>query len=744
MKKRKINKAARKALELLEDRRLMSAITFSGGNLQLQGDSNQSNAFLIRAASQDRVLAFANLSGLVEPDSAVTDVVIHTGNEADTVSVNADVVTPVEVIDNTGKITWVNPGDTKVFPASNATNNPADGASGNGGNPGTTGPGTTDPNGGKKSPGGSTSSTGGTPTGTTGGSPSSGPSTTPTTTSDGTSAQISFTSPQSFYAGLSAHVNALSSTLGAGTVLTATYTWDFGDAGSAYNQLVGFDAAHQYNTPGTYTITLSITDANGQTSTSTQQVTVLSTSALRTIYVSPTGNDANSGATPDQAIQSIGQLNNLLGDNTIVYFQSGGTYTFSSGNGINVNHFQNVEITSYGSGAQPILFYNGGYEFGDFIAIQSASNGILVNGLTFDSIYPKNNDVNPIPTGVSLQGTNINVTNCTFYNVGDDTDMSLSPTNVLIQGNSSPSPTGLNGYFAWVQGSDISIIGNTVANSLGEHIVRVSGSGAVRTLIEDNTFSNVKDAGGDANNIGKGTIVLQVGSYAYVYGNTIPSGPIGVGPLSLGTYVTNNASFSYAVFDSNITSDTILFQPNALHVIAKNNVLYENSTTGGFVVNSTAVVSSTDTWQVQDLTLVNNTVIDSATTGSFLSIFHGESQGIVMDNNLFIDPGFQTGGGQGLIRDFNNDLASFTEIKDNVWALPSPSAWAQGGFFYVNVNPGVQSGYITPQEWEAMPLGNDTYATGDVYTNVDLTQTYQVGTVTAGSTLLNAELAAAA
>jgi hypothetical protein len=743
-------------LENLESRVLLSAVTpvLKSGVLTVTGYANEKNTISVAlSANHQSIVATVDGSSATFATNSVSMIQVNAGSRSDSISIDSNLTVGEGlsegngIYDPTGKAASAGAGASGSTSGTPSTGGSSSGSTSKGGtstgsssggsstgtSTGGKGTSTGSTSGGTSSggsPSGSTSkgSTGGTSSGgttTSGGSTSSGKGSTGSTsggsttvspavseTADGTSALISFTSSQTFVAGLSVHVNALSSKLGAGTVLNATYSWNFGDNGSAYNTLVGFDAAHKYNSPGTYTITLQVTDSNGQLSTSSQKVTVQSTSSFRTIYVSPSGNDANSGASPQQAIRSISALNNLLGSNTLVYFQAGGTYTFSSGNGINVNHFQNVEITSYGSGAQPILFYNGAYEFGDFIAIQSGSNGILVNGLTFDSIYSNNGDVNPIPTGVSLQGTNINVTNCTFYNVGDDTDMSLSPTNVLLQGNSSPSTTGLNGYFAWVEGSDISIIGNTVANSNGEHIVRVSGNGADRTLIEDNTFSNFK----------KGTIVLQVGSYAYVYGNKIPVGPMGVGPLSLGTYLTENASFNYAVFDSNVTSDAILFQPNSFHSIAKNNVLFESGINGGFVVNSEAVVSSTDTWQVQDLTLTHNTVIDNSSAGSFLWIYHGESQGINLDNNLFIAPDFTS----QVVNVFNNDLNSFTQIKDNVWALPTVGWWAQGGFFFVNTQNGTRSGYLTPQEWESTRLANGSYPTGDIFENVVAGSNYSV------------------
>jgi hypothetical protein len=57
-------------------------------------------------------------------------------------------------------------------------------------------------------------------------------------------------------------------TLGGGLPHTASYRWDFGDTSStsAYNVLPGFNAAHVYDTPGNYTLTLRVTNENGEQS----------------------------------------------------------------------------------------------------------------------------------------------------------------------------------------------------------------------------------------------------------------------------------------------------------------------------------------------------------------------------------------------------------------------------------------------------------------------------------------------
>ena len=52
------------------------------------------------------------------------------------------------------------------------------------------------------------------------------------------------------------------------------WSWNFGDPASASDASSLRTPTHQYSTHGTYTVTLQVRDADGQTATSTQQVTV--------------------------------------------------------------------------------------------------------------------------------------------------------------------------------------------------------------------------------------------------------------------------------------------------------------------------------------------------------------------------------------------------------------------------------------------------------------------------------------
>ena len=116
-------------------------------------------------------------------------------------------------------------------------------------------------------------------------------------------------------------VHALASILNGGTPLTASYQWNFGDGSSEYNTLTGWNAAHTYNTPGTYSVTLTLTNQSGKTSVLIVPVTVTA-AVRRTIYVDSTlGNDNNSGSTIQSPIKTIDKVIKLLGSNTQVLFR---------------------------------------------------------------------------------------------------------------------------------------------------------------------------------------------------------------------------------------------------------------------------------------------------------------------------------------------------------------------------------------------------------------------------------------
>lgn len=61
---------------------------------------------------------------------------------------------------------------------------------------------------------------------------------------------------------------------GPGAAPLVAWSWNFGDPNSATNTSTQPDPSHQFSAPGSYTVTLTVRDGYGQTSTTTAQVTV--------------------------------------------------------------------------------------------------------------------------------------------------------------------------------------------------------------------------------------------------------------------------------------------------------------------------------------------------------------------------------------------------------------------------------------------------------------------------------------
>lgn len=545
--------------------------------------------------------------------------------------------------------------------------------------------------------GGTTGTGGGTTTGTGGGTTTTGGGSIPSNSTAVAPTPLIVALATTVSAGNAIHVNAMSSTLGAGTPLTARYEWDFGDATGKYNKLVGYNAAHIYDTPGTYTISLRIYNEARGTAMRTMTVTI-TPAARGAIYISPTGNDANDGSTTATAVRTVARADALLAKrpNIDVLFQRGATYDFYDTLALRNN---NIRVSAYGTGNNPVLRWAGGLTVATMIRCEATTQQSIIENLTFDSIY-NGTDGNRegMPFAIKPNNTQIAIRNNTFLNVGMAVQTNGRPTGILIQDNNCPLITGVRNYFVWGEGSDFTVLGNTVVNTTREHTIRLKG--VDRILVAYNDLNNIDRTSVDSLDIAKSSLAIQKGSYAWVTNNTI-RGNWSVGPLGGADGLTDTgARWNYAVIENNLSTTTTLFvNHGAQHVMIRNNIMQAKD---GIAIQVQGYNTQYNR-QVSDLTIVNNTGINDGTQGRFLNV-EGYVDGITLTGNLYKSDNMFVGS-YGTSAVFINDssLRSFRTIANNVWPTPTVSLWIKVNIGYaVNIlgsnmsNLGV---YLDPTEW---------------------------------------------
>jgi hypothetical protein len=141
------------------------------------------------------------------------------------------------------------------------------------------------------------------------------------------------------------------------------YAWDFGDSqsgnwtsdGKSKNKALGHLAAHVYDQPGRYTVTLQITAPNGQQYSYSQTIDVQAFSGT-TYYVAASGNDLNNGLSESAPLRTFEKAMSFAKTNTRIRFKRGDSWNTSYGASINAAGPGLVD--SYGSGALPKITAN--------------------------------------------------------------------------------------------------------------------------------------------------------------------------------------------------------------------------------------------------------------------------------------------------------------------------------------------------------------------------------------------------
>lgn len=503
--------------------------------------------------------------------------------------------------------------------------------------------------------------------------------------------------------GLVVNVDALSSTFGVGTAISSTYAWDFGDTGSAGNDLVGWNAAHVYDKTGTYQVSLTITNSAGESATVSQSVTIAA-STRNTVYVdSVAGSDSNNGSA-SAPLQTVAAAFAHLTDNTEILLKAGQTFDLTAT--LHVTN-ANILLGRYGTGANPTIYEQGPSETA-IMNIWHTSSDVTVQDITFDT---PNVAINGVANKMGIVaiytgGTNITVRDCTFLNVDDAVNCNGNPTGYLVQNNTAPLVTGIRGYFVWGQGAQGVVDGNTVANSTREHTIRMKY--LTEVTVENNNLTNLNRQNVDGQDYSKGCIEEQEDvSYAFITGNTVTDGDIRVGPLYEWGEAATDTTSNCVITDNQVIDSVIAVDYGAHHIMIDNNVVTDPNGSA-IVVEGTDAAGST----VDDVTMTHNTGIDTGTHGNFLDL-QGSASNLTLTNNLWIAPNIQPGGyDTAAVYSANPDLSNFNTIADNVWPVPAHgNLWSAGGICLINSTP-TTNGYLTPAAWNAIQqVHNDQFDT---------------------------------
>jgi plastocyanin len=286
--------------------------------------------------------------------------------------------------------------------------------------------------------------------------------------------------------------------------------WDFGDAGGSYNQIVGYNASHVYERPGTYTVRC----------------------VIFSLDAAPVGRSAIVQIKPDtRQVIEIASAQQLAANRT------------KSNARLKIT-VPALEITTsfYPSGEDSILD-GGGNTLrytgpANHQAIIGTDRTFMVRDLRIETVHAAGSGTAFRPGAPNKAAQPLTLLNVTAHQVIDFYSGNHSlpggagkPRYVLIQDCSVPEPTGLRDYFAWLEGSDYALIGNRVSNSTRQHIVRMSNDlKTTRVLSAHNRFVNLDRRAVDQYDDAKGVLVAR-GSYTTSFRDEL-IGPSGFEPLA--------------------------------------------------------------------------------------------------------------------------------------------------------------------------------------------------------------------
>lgn len=453
--------------------------------------------------------------------------------------------------------------------------------------------------------------------------------------------------------------------------------WDFGDQDSRHNVAPGYSAAHLYEEPGTYTISLRVAAPN-QAMLMLQGAVVVKPNSRPKVTLAEMQPGTHVVIPP--GVHKIATLN--VPEDCVVEGTPGQTVLMSS-------HAEQSKVAVY-------------------VGARS-----LIRGLTIDSVNDTATSRFKVPTLVKPSGHGAAVVGVEFGDAHSGVNANSKPRGLLVQ-DCKATREDIRGYFAWVEGQDVCLYGNDVGGSVDEHGIRAGEDYRGVTLYR-NAIGRTRG----------GNITMQWGSFAWVEGNRC-SASVNIGPLGDGDGTPAHRTVYAVVRGNDVRGSGIIFSHGLQHALATNNLVRRQGkscyTVQGYAGTQTYTRTLRDgtveTYQipynrtVEYLAMERNTGDNGeATDGNFLTVGRG-TVGLIVRGSLYVAPMLYPGSHRTApMFVAADDLSGFSEISDNVWpTCPRRDGYAEGGVHYVWPRWSNSDGYKTEAEWEAYDqVGKDRY-----------------------------------
>ena len=488
----------------------------------------------------------------------------------------------------------------------------------------------------------------------------------------------------------SVHVHATDSSLGSGNWQTAKFEWDFGDASAnrlrvndprkankaveVNSEQQGFNASYIYQEPGTYTITLKVTNEAGLSHVSQHSVNILPNT--RTVRRVSSSNEL------------IAAFNNLS-DNTSIQLARGSTYSINESLIVDA---KNILIEPFGTGAKPVISLDNP-DVRQLFWLREASRSITMREVVLqrNAAYSRNGT-----DAIITQGQHVTLWGLEFLpRYFSSCVASEAETLGLLVFDSVIGES--YDLVVSAKGTNLVYLGSSFGTSVAEHILRNTAGSESATLGAHriNVSWNKMNKG----QVGKSIIRFSHVQFGIIFRNLLIREEGGDSDGRAIELSYDVADHDYSVVDGNyirVSRRGIVLQPNAYHVMIRNNIIesrrnYSHQFAIGLRGDADAYSGDLSELKIRDVSILNNTFIDVNATNLSGRYFDagliqlesvparvGSSnredlpvgiEQVRFSNNLYIaHPDFLTEGNFFMNLE---SLSNFTTISNNIWPVKS-------------------------------------------------------------------------